>query len=52
MASNRWLLNFTKRKGISKQRKTNKKSKSVEERIPQVKNFHWWAVYEMATQDP
>ena len=51
-ASNKWLFNFTRRKGISKQRKTNKKSKSIEERLPQVLNFHWWTVYEMATQDP
>ena len=39
-ASNKWLHGFKKRKGVSKQRKTNKKSKSVQERLPQVKNFH------------
>ena len=53
MASCHWLLNFTRivtKK--NKQRKTNKKSKSVEERIPKVKNFQWWANYEMASQDP
>ena len=51
-ASDKWLHNFTKRKGISKQWKTNKKSKSIEERLPKVRNFHWWAVYKMATEDP
>ena len=50
--SNKWLHKFARRKGISKQRKTNKKSKSVIERIPQVSNFHWWAVYQMATEEP
>ena len=27
-------------------RKTNKKLKSVEERLPMVKNFHWWTIYQ------
>ena len=36
----KWLHNFTKRNGISKQRKTNNKSLSITERLPQVKNFH------------
>ena len=38
-ASDRWLHNFTRRRGISKQRKTNKKSQSVEERLAKVKKF-------------
>ena len=50
--SDKWLSGFIKRKGISHQRKTNKKSKSVEERLPQIRNFHWWAIYKMATEDP
>ena len=29
---------------------TNKKSKSVEERLPAVRNFHWWAIYQMALE--
>jgi len=51
-ASDRWLHNFTRRRGISKQRKTNKKSQSVEERLAKVKNFHWYTIYKMATEDP
>ena len=51
-ASDRWLLNFARRKGITNQKKTNKKSKSVEERLPLVRNFHWWTVYKMATEEP
>jgi len=48
----KWLHNFTKRNGISKQRKTNNKSHSIIERLPQVKNFHWYTIYQMATEDP
>jgi len=47
-----WLQGFIKRKGISSQRKTNKKNKSVEERLPQIKNFHHWAIYSMRTEEP
>jgi len=32
---------------LSHQRKTNKKSKSVLERLPKVKNFHYYTVYKM-----
>ena len=32
--------------------KTNKKSQSVEERLAKVKNFHWYTIYKMATEDP
>ena len=51
-ASWKWLNNFTKRWGISKQKKTNKKSKSLEERMPQIRNFHWYTIYQMTTEDP
>ena len=51
-ASNMWLSNFTKRWGISKQKKTNKKSKSLEERLPKIRDFHWYTIYQMATEDP
>ena len=34
------------------QKKTNKKSKSIPERIPKVKNFHWYTVYQMALEEP
>ena len=50
--SSMWLSNFVKRHGISKQRKTNKKNKSIAERLPQIKNFHYWAIYKMATEEP
>ena len=50
--SNRWLNGFTKRKGISHQRKTNNKNRSVTERLPEIRNFHWWAIYQMALEDP
>ena len=50
--SNMWLKGFKERRGVSHQRKTNNKSKSVEERLPQIKNFHWWAIYQMALEDP
>jgi len=33
-------------------KKTNKKSKSVEERLPAVRNFHWWAIYQMTLEKP
>ena len=49
-ASNMWLSKFTHRYGISKQKKTNKKSKSIEERLLAVRNFHWWAIYQMALE--
>ena len=51
-ASNKWLSGFTKRWGVTKQKKTNKKSKSIEERMPQIRNFHWYTIYQMATEDP
>ena len=51
-ASNKWLSGFTKRWGVSKQKKTNKKSKSLEERMPQIRNFHWYTIYQMAKEDP
>ena len=46
-ASNPWLGKFCRRHGLSNQRKTNKKSKSVLERLPKVKNFHYYTVYKM-----
>ena len=51
-ASCKWLQGFNKRKGISSQKETNKKSRSVEERIPLVKNFHWYTIYQMAGEKP
>ena len=51
-ARDMWLHNFTKRQAISKKRKTNEKSQSVEERLPKVKNLHWYTIYKMATEYP
>ena len=51
-ASDNWLSKFTHRYGISKKKKTNKKSKSIEERLPAVRNFHWWAIYQMTLEKP
>ena len=48
--SNKWIRNFNRRNGISLQIKTNTKNQSVAERLPKVKNFHWWSVYQMATE--
>ena len=36
----KWNDNFIKRFEITNQKKTNKKSKSIEERLPQVRSFH------------
>ena len=51
-ASDKWLFNFTKCWGISKQKKTKKKSKSLEERLPKIRDFHWYTIYQTATEDP
>ena len=50
--SDPWLSKFKKRFGITMQAKTNSKARSVEERLPKVQNFHWWAIYQMATEKP
>ena len=51
-ASDMWLRGFKKRKGVTVQLKTNKKSKSIEERLPKVKNFHYWSIYQMTLEEP
>jgi len=51
-ASNRWLLNFWKRNGLTSQQKRNKKSQSVQERLPKVQNFHHDCVYLAALEPP
>ena len=48
----RWLAGYQKRWGISKQKKTNKKNKSVKERLPQVSNFHYYCIYQMRLEEP
>lgn len=44
-ASPQWRTGFLKKHNLSSQRKTNKKSKSVEERLPQIKRFHEYVVF-------
>jgi len=51
-ASNHWIGNFMIRKGLSVQKKTNKKHRTVQELLPRVRNFHWHSIYNMATLDP
>ena len=51
-ASDCWKTKFLHRYGISLQSKTNKKSKSIQERLPKVRNFHWWTQYQMALEEP
>ena len=48
--SNKWKSKFCKRWKISVQKKTNGKSKSVAERIHKVKNYHFYTIYQAATQ--
>ena len=31
---------------------TKNKSKSIEERLPKIKRFHWWTQYQMALEEP
>ena len=50
--TNMWTKNFCKRYGISMQKKTNNKSKSIEERLPKIKNFYWYVQYQMALEEP
>ena len=49
-ASNGWLAGFLKRHRLTSQKKTNKKNKSVKERIPKVRKFHQYAVYGINAQ--
>ena len=42
----------TELKREERQEKTNKKNKSTKERIPQVSNFHYWAIYKMRLEQP
>lgn len=51
-ATNHWVGNFMKRKGLSVQKKTNRKHRSIQELLPRVKNFHWHSIYHMALLDP
>jgi hypothetical protein len=43
------------RYGILMQTKTNRKnrkSKSIEEKFPKIKRFHWWTQYQMVLEEP
>ena len=44
-ASPRWRTSFLEQYELTSQLKTNKKSKSIEERLPKVKRFHQYTVY-------
>ena len=50
--SNMWVRSFCKRHGISLQRKTNSKSKSIFERLHLIKNYHQWLIYEIGNCEP
>jgi hypothetical protein len=47
-ASDGWKDNFVRRHDFTSQRKTNKKSKSIEERLPAILRFHQYTMYGMA----
>ena len=51
-ASNRWFMRFKKRWGYSFQEKTNVKKKSVAARLPYVKKFHQYLLYEAFREEP
>ena len=51
-ASNKWVQGFMKRKGLSVQKKTGEKHRPTAELLPRVKNFHWYSIYQMASEDP
>ena len=49
----KWLHHFYQtKKGCPHTERQNNKSQSITERLPQVKNFHWYTIYQMATEDP
>ena len=47
----RWVQKFMKRKKLSVRKATNKKKKSIWERLHKIHNFHHFCVYELA-DDP
>ena len=49
--SKRWLTRFMKDKRISLQRKTNRKGKSVYQRLHQISNYHHFVIYKMANPE-
>ena len=48
----RWKVNYCRRFKISVQRKTNRKSKCVWERIHLVMNYHWYTIYQLGNEKP
>ena len=46
-ASERWLIGFCDRKGLSYRKRTNKKSRSAIMRSLKVRKFHWFAIYKV-----
>ena len=51
-ASSKWFDNFRKRWGFSFQEKTNVMKKSVRERLPYVKKYHLFFLYEAFKEEP
>ena len=44
----KWLNGFMKEYRISLQRRTNKKAKSIYQKLHKISNYHTFVVYEMA----
>ena len=51
-ASSQWMDAFRKRWGFSFQEKTNVKKKSVHARLPYVRKFHQYLLYEAFNEEP
>jgi len=51
-ASERWFQKFRKRWGFSFQEKTNVKKKSVQQRLPYVRQFHQYLLYKAFKEKP
>ena len=50
--SNGWASNFCKRWGISYQSRTNKHTRSLSSRVPQIQDFHRWLIYGLQRSQP
>ena len=51
LAKNYFVLDYGQKNSGSSAR-TDNKSKSIEERLPKIKRFHWWTQYQMALEEP
>lgn len=50
--TNKWARGFRKRKGISLQKRTNNKAKSLLEKIHLIQNYHQWLIYSFPNEEP